>query len=333
MEKCIESSAGKVQLGTALASGLMAGFLVSQPAQASCGSAFCMVNTNWNMQGVALEPGWRLDLRYEYIKQDRPMSGRDRVAVGQIPQDHDEVKTINRNYVATLDYTMNDQWSVSATAPYSDRYHIHNENNDDGTQTPEQWSFARLGDVRVLGRYQLRSEDANAHKLNFYGVNFGMKLPTGDKNVTNAEGERAERTLQPGTGTTDLLLGAFYSQLLGDSDSSWFVQALWQAPFNSSENYRPGRRLSLDVGYRQEVTDRIGLMIQANALYKGRDAGAQAEPDDSGGRFLFVSPGVSFSVSKGFQIYGFVQIPVYQYVNGVQLTSDWSAVIGVSTRF
>jgi hypothetical protein len=42
---------------------------------------------------------------------------------------------------------------------------------------------------------------------------------------------------------------------------------------------------------------------------------------------------VSFALSKSTQLYGFVQLPLYQYVNGVQLTADWSAVVGFSARF
>ena len=301
-------------------------------ANASCGSAFCMVNTNWNLQGVAVEPGLRADFRYEYIRQDQPMSGSNKIGVGQIPRHHDEVKTVNRNYLATLDYTFNDQWAVSATLPYLDRSHTHIHNHG-GAKLPEQWDFERFGDVRMLGRYQLRSEDANAQKLNYYGINFGLKLPTGDKDVVNAAGSRAERTLQPGTGTTDLLLGGYYSQLLGASDASWFVQGLWQTALNSSEDYRPGQRVSLDIGYRYEATDKFGLMLQLNALYRARDSGLQAEPDDTGGKFIFMSPGLSYAVTKATQLYGFVQKPIYQYVNGVQLVADWSVVLGVTARF
>ena len=46
-----------------------------------------------------------------------------------------------------------------------------------------------------------------------------------------------------------------------------------------------------------------------------------------------MSPGVSYSLSRGTQIYGFVQLPLYQHVNGVQLTANWSAAAGVHWRF
>ena len=306
--------------------------LAAPAASANCGLAFCMVNTNWNLQGLAAEPGVRLDMRYEFVRLDQPMNGSDKVAVGQIPRHHDEVRTINRNLVSSLDYTIDDQWSVSAVVPIldADHQHIHNHR---GAQVPESWSFTRLGDVRVSGRYQLAAADTASGKINFYGASFGLKLPTGVRDVTNEAGDQAERSLQPGTGTTDVLLGAFFSQVLPESDASWFVQALGQSPVNSREDYRPGKRLTIDAGYRHELSERVGLMLQVNALWRGRDSGAQAEADDSGGRFFYASPGLSYSISKQTQIYTFVQLPLYQHVNGVQLTADWSALLGLTMRF
>jgi hypothetical protein len=74
-------------------------------------------------------------------------------------------------------------------------------------------------------------------------------------------------------------------------------------------------------------------MLQANAIWRGTDKGANAEPEDSGQRAIFVSPGISWNVARDVQAYAFVQVPVYWWVKGVQLTSDWSAAAGVSFRF
>jgi hypothetical protein len=46
-----------------------------------------------------------------------------------------------------------------------------------------------------------------------------------------------------------------------------------------------------------------------------------------------VSPGASYAVTKSVQLYSFVHKPVYQHVNGVQLTADWSVVAGLNMRF
>jgi len=66
---------------------------------------------------------------------------------------------------------------------------------------------------------------------------------------------------------------------------------------------------------------------------RGKDSGINAEPEDSGGRSLFLSPGVSVAVTRDVRVYGFLQVPLYQYVNGVQLTADKAVVIGLSARF
>jgi predicted porin len=302
------------------------------PAAASCGSAFCLVNTNWSVQGVWNEPGWRLDLRYEHIDQDQPRAGTRRVGVGEVPAHHDEVRTRNNNVLATLDYGITPDWGVSVIVPYVDREHTHIHNHH-GEQIPERWSFHDLGDARVQGRWQAVLDATDTERAAFAGATFGLKLPTSRIDVANPEGEVAERSLQPGTGTTDLLLGAYYRQAIPARQASWFVQ--WQGQFalDAHAGFRAGNQMGLDYGWRYDATDALGLMLQANYRYKARDSGPEAEPQDSGGQFLTLAPGVSYALSPAMQVYAYVQVPLWQRVNGVQLTSDWSATAGLSVQF
>ncbi|HSD61187.1 MAG TPA: hypothetical protein VLC55_10075, partial [Burkholderiales bacterium] len=66
-------------------------------AHGSCGSAYCPITTDWDVRGIWTEPGGRFELRYEYIDQDQPRAGSHKVGVGEVPQEHNEVYTINRN--------------------------------------------------------------------------------------------------------------------------------------------------------------------------------------------------------------------------------------------
>jgi hypothetical protein len=312
---------------------LFASALVFAPAaHAACGAAFCTLNTNWDAIGVWTEPGLRADLRFEYIDQDQPRAGRHKVGVGEIPRHHDEIETRNRNLLATIDYAFTPEWGVTATLPIVDREHRHIHNHR-GEQLLEQWNFTRLGDVRLLGRYQRHSADADTVTMSTAGVNFGLKLPTGPFDVKNGDGDEAERSLQPGTGTTDLLLGAFYRRDLAANGWSWFIQGLWQHALNSRDDFEPGNRVALDWGLRYAASERWSLHLQVNAQHKERDRGSEAEPEDSGGQFVFLSPGASYALTRDVQLYGFVQLPIYQYVNGVQLTADWAFIAGLSSRF
>ena len=300
-------------------------------ASASCGSTFCTVNTNWTTESAMVEAGSSFDLRYEYIKQNQPRSGSKKIAIGQISHHHDEVETVNRNLVATFSRSFESGWGVSVTAPLPDRDHTHIHNHR-GAKLPEEWSYTELGDVRVIGRYELPFY-GQPEKPGKTGLSFGLKLPTGKTSVRNAEGSVAERSLQPGSGTTDLVLGAYHHETLPSVDSSWFTQVQYQRPLNTHGQYKPGSQFGADLGYRYGVSDNLGALIQLNTLFKGRDRGSEAEPADSGGRFAFISPGLSYAISQSMQVYAFYQLPIYQHVNGVQLTSSRGLLAGLSGKF
>jgi hypothetical protein len=301
-------------------------------AQANCGTAFCAVNTDWNVQGIYAEPGARAELRYEYLDQDQLRSGKDKVEPGEEPRHHDELSTLNQAWFATLDYNFASGFGVSAVIPVVQRDHEHIHNHH-GAQIPQEWDFTELSDIRVTGRYQFPLGTQDLDRQRMLGFLFGLKLPTGATDVENDEGEQAERSLQPGTGTTDAILGAYYQVQLPARGLSFFTQAAYAVPLNTHDEYRPGYRTTLDVGMRYQLAEKVALLLQLNAVWRGHDSGAEAEPDDSGGQFVFVSPGISVSVTRNAQLFALVQLPVYQYVNGVQLTADWGATGGLGLRF
>jgi hypothetical protein len=305
---------------------LMAAF----DATAGCGTAFCSLNTDWSTHGAWTDRGGRFDLRYEFIDQDQPRSGTEEVSVGEIPRHHDEVRTINRNLIAGFDYTFDANWGLAITAPVVSRSHSHIHNHH-GAALSEEWNFTRLGDMRLAGRYRFTPESSSPDAGNF-GLQFGAKLPTGETNVANADGEVAERSLQPGSGTTDALFGAFYSGTLG-AESSWFADLILQAPLDERTEYKPGNRVGLDLGISYPWTARIALLLQLNAQWKDSDSGENAEPEDTGGTFVHLSPGFGIGVGDKTRLYAFVQLPLYQDVNGVQLTADWSLAAGISRSF
>ncbi len=304
--------------------------LIAQQAGASCGSAYCSVNTAWEALGAAPKPGWTLDLRYEYLKQDTLRAGSSKTAAAGVADTHDEVSTLNRNVNASLDYAWSSRWGVSLQLPYIQREHHHIHNDPLNGPEPEAWDINALGDVRVVGVYQYANTPQQGTAA---GLRFGLKLPTGSTSERNSGGELAERTLQPGTGTTDLILGAYRHGFWMQGNAAWFAQAQVQQALNSHENFRPGSQLNLDTGLSWRTTAQVNALLQLNAHDRGRDHGAAAEPEDSGSRMLSLSPGLSVATGSVGRIYAFVQVPLYQYVNGTQLTPDWSAVIGWRQRF
>lgn len=299
-------------------------------AHASCGAAYCSVNSDWDTQGAWTEPGWRADLRHEYINQDQPRSGCDRVAVGEVPRHHEEISTLNRNILSSFSYAWSPSAGLSITLPMIERKHLH-RHDDNGVSVDERWNFRKLGDARVVAHFALGDEagDSNAS----YGLLFGLKLPTGRHDLANDEGEVAERTLQPGSGSTDAIVGAFWRRELPGTAASLFTQLTAQAPLKASDGYRPAKNLAWDAGLRYRLMERIQLSAQLNYAAKGRDSGVEAEPEDSGSRMLAFSPGVTVSLARDVRAYAYLQLAIYQNVNGVQLTANRSMVAGISMRF
>ncbi len=312
---------------TALFFGVGCG-LLSPGAQASCGSASCSLATHIDGLGLTANNGWQVDLRYEYIKQDQLRSGTHKAATEFADGEHTEIYTTNKNLVATLDYSAANHWGISVQLPYVQREHYHIFDNA-GTLEAETWNFGSLGDARVTGRYMLDNDTANNTQS---GVQLGVKFPTGKINTTDAAGELAERSLQPGTGTTDVIVGYFRSRDLTvfNVAGRGFMQLQAQAALGQHDGYRAGHQYHLNTGMVFRPTASLSPIVQINLLSKTRDQGINAEPADSGAEYLWLSPGLSKQLGHRARLYGFVQLPLYQRVNGTQLTANWTTSIGVN---
>jgi hypothetical protein len=304
--------------------------MLAMNAAASCGSAFCTINTSWESQGLWSGAGTRVDLRFEYVRQDDLRAGSGKASPSGTVGEDDELTTTNRNWLISVEHSFDEHWGVAVHLPFLSRTHTHIANDPNDGPTPERWDFRRVGDARIIGRYQFGQSDPTDASI---GLRFGIKLPTGVHDVSNSDGVVAERSLQPGTGTTDLILGLYVNGQFDDGRSGWFAQAGLQQPLSSRDDFKPGAQLNLDAGYRRELSGSVDGLLQLNVHAKQRDSGAQAEPDLSGGRFVSLSPGLSWAVSRDTRAYGFAQLPVYRYVNGTQLTARWSLVAGISHAF
>ena len=319
-----------------LLAGLVVGssvLLVCAPANAGCGSAFCTLNTTWDAHDLERGSGATvLDLRYEFIRQDRLRAGNrtpTRDEATAIDHEAAEQYTYNRHLVATLDHAFSPRWGLTAQLPLINRSHAHIA-DPTGTAEPEAWQFRERGDLRVVGRYRLAAFGTAGSS---FALQAGLKFPTGEYKVANAGGVVAERMLQPGTGSTDLILGALWTTPHAGAGTSLFAQIAVQHAVVIRDQYRPGDLYTLNLGVRHPLTQRVAALFQINVLARNRESGANAESALSGGLTLLASPGLAVAITRDIQAYGFVQLPLYRYVNGVQLTADWAVVTGASVRF
>jgi hypothetical protein len=314
--------------------------LASVPARAGCGSASCPIDThalNRPTQG-----GFTFDFSLQSIDQDQPRIGTRNATVGELPgEHHDEVRTLNRVATALVAYAPSDRLELSLTVPFISREHDHLASSHEHARgpaaehnsIPESWDLRGLGDVVLQAR-------AKVAQTNFHVLG-GVKLPTGADDRVNDEGEAGELPIQPGSGTTDGIVGLSYEGgLLRHSGASgpmgnvavmpYFITATYQFRGGQSQGYRLGNELQVNAGGAYLLAHSLEVLLQLNSRFRGRDRGEDAE--FTGGRYLYATPGLRWSHGRS-ALYALVQFPLYQDVNGIQLTSERNYIAGVQTRF
>jgi hypothetical protein len=304
--------------------GLLPGFALA------CSSCGCSISTDWATQGMGAGSGWRADFRYDYINQNQLRTGTGTVDRGSIAfpaAQETQQDTVTRTYNAFIDYSPNANWGVNAQVPYFDRNHTTVVAGDTEVSTSNTQS---MGDVRVLGRYLGFADDHS------WGVQMGVKLATGSYHNNFIAGPQAgnplDRGVQPGTGTTDLLVGVFkFGSLSRDWD--YFGQALLQQPMNSVENFRPGTGLNVNFGVRYMAFERFVPQLQINTRMEKRESGANADIPNSGATLVYLSPGITVNITHAVQAFSFVQVPIYQNVNGLQIEARYTVSAGVRLAF
>ena len=313
----------------------------SASACAACG---CTLSTDWNTLGNTTKPGFTVDVSSTFINQNQQRYGtgtaspaliNSQLAAGQ------EVEAFTKTEITTASLIYNDDiWGVSTQIPYLNRTH-----GTYGTSYPLGSSYSSsadsgIGDIRVVGHYTGFSETQAS------GIIAGLKLPTGNTganfNAGAAAGTPLDPTLQMGTGSTDVILGGYTS---GTVDSyGWFTQGTVQhavatRPALGNIYYRPGDSYSWNsgIGYAGYGA-KISPLLQLNFI--SRQVDTLAAPTNqvtgilaTGGTLVYLSPGVAVRLGGGASLYSFIQLPIYQKVNDLQLVPRYTFAMGVRQSF
>jgi len=297
-------------------------------SDAHCGLAGCLINTDWETQGVWADPGTLLDLQFQYIDQDRLLGVRPSHhghGGGHRPE-----RVITRQTNLRISHGFNDHFGLEFFAPWINRRYEDRRFDGHGNSYLDITEFSKPGDVRLLGRYQFSQPGEETA----YGIRMGVKLPTGDFEQTSAAGRNADRRLQPGTGTTDLIFDAFANGSLPiGTDLRWFTTIGIQESFAKRRNFAPGTEIKADFGVRLPVIESLELLGQVNARWSDRDRGARGFPRDSGGTVVSLTPGLLFRATDKIAVYTLAEFPVIRDLNGEQLVNDYALSVGMAVKF
>lgn len=296
----------------------------------ACSVCGCSLSSDWAAQGYPSLVGLEATVRFEYFDQTQLRSGTgvvDRAALSLPNDDEIQQRTLNRNTWLDLNYVVNSSWAITASIPSHDRFHTTMAEGDTDLSTSRA---SGLGDVRVLVRHQKRRATQNL------SLQFGLKLPTGrfEQNFADGPqaGERLDRGLQLGTGTTDLLAGVSWFAR-PRTTLGCFAQVLLDQPLAARAGFLPSASATLSGGVRWLNTSAFMPQLQLNLKAESREHGANADTANSGGTLAYLSPGVTAEITPRASGFVFVQLPVYQRVNGLQLEPRWILSAGLRCAF
>ena len=292
----------------------------------ACSVCGCSLSSDWAAQGYTMTPGLEAGIRYEYFQQSDLRSGTgsvDRAAFPFPNDDEIQQRTVNRNTWLDLNYVFNSTWAFSVALPYEDRFHTTIAAGDTDISTSRA---SGLGDIRLLARYQQFNPSQS------FSLQFGLKLPAGGFIQDFFEGPQAgellDRGLQLGTGTTDLLAGASWFAK-PSTNLGCFAQVMLDQPLDARAGFLPSTSVTLSGGVRWLNSSRFTPQLQLNLKTEGREHGAEADTPNSGSTLAYVSPGMTAELAPQTTSFVFVQLPVYQRVNGLQLEPKWVLSFGV----
>lgn len=328
----------------------------------ACATCGCALSSDAAM-GYSASSGWMVSLQYDYLNQNQLRTGtrstsRARVAAINDAGGNQEVEngTATRFTTLGVGYAPTADWNFRLLLPYLERSHS-SYGNAQNPLTPGQLSsaaYSGLGDARFITSFQGILPTHN------FGLQLGVKLPTGNYGGPGADGSSVlgrnpkpftsgpnalapspgnlvDTSLQLGTGSTDLIVGAYYYQAVSQ-DFDVFINGQFQAAVSHKLNqagadFRPGNLATVSFGTRYEANPDLVPQLQINITRKSHDQGALADAANSAGTAVYLSPGVTASLGHGTSAYAFLQLPVYRNLQGVQLAPRYAASVGVMYAF
>ncbi len=308
----------------------------------ACAACGCTLSKDWDTQGITSKTGFTADLSFDYLNQNQQRYGSAKasgVLINQLLAATQEIEafTKTQTVTATLNYT-GDTVGLSIQAPFVNRTHGTYGNTAPLGSTYLASADNSLGDVRIIGRYTGFSSEKTS------GMIAGIKLPTGNTGTYFADGVTPlDAGLQIGTGSTDLILGGYTSGSAGEY--GWFAQGTVQHAVATDialagASYRPGDTYTVNTGLRHaEFGAKFTPMLQLNIIKRQADTGTGVPADMitgtpvSGGTLAYLAPGASIRLGGGTTAYGFVQLPVYQAVNSLQIVPQYTLTLGVRQSF
>lgn len=233
-------------------------------------------------------------------------------------------------------YGISDDLTLMAMVPYVRK----SMNHETGTLVRFKTTTEGFGDSKISGMYNIFEQ--NQHKVH---LNFGMSLPTGSTNerydTPAGNNSLLPYPMQLGSGTYDPLLGVTYNNY--GTAWAWGAQAnAVVRVHDNNKDYRLGNKYGVTTWIARNLTENASVSFRLDAKswndIQGSDSRLNtgmvptANPDLRGGQRVDAIIGANLlggsGALEGHRLSAEFGMPVYENLDGPQLSTDYRFIIG-----
>lgn len=199
-----------------------------------------------------------------------------------------------------------------------------------------------LGDVALMGRYTFVKQE-NPETTNIMAGLAGIKFATGGTNAKTSDGmEYLDSHLQPGTGSTDYLLGLSFSHSLERfSLSANLLGTITTAgkfgdtahEFGNALNYDVSGKYRIYPGAFSPTKPQCFFALGLNGEVREREKVAGDTDPDSGGNTIYLTTGLQLVFAPRWVVELSYQHAIYHALKGTQVGETYKAISGVTYLF
>ena len=296
-------------------------------------------------QGVLREKQVEFAANYRYTSSSKYFVG-DKDTTVQLP---DELSSKYLYLRAGYGITKNLTMEVSLGYFFDKR--LSQVNTEDHENSRQDLYSSGISDLLIFPRYDVYYKSSATKKAEVI-IGLGYKIPLGSNNdsilvydnpdpAANDIYQILPPTVQPTNGSQDIIFYAFGLRGFPLKQFNVFANAVYIKKGYNSVGQKFGDYASVAVFASKTFFRNLGITAQLKAEFIDKMDYTQNidvwafysfEPENTGSKKLFFIPQLSYTF-KQVTFYGLAELPLYQYLNGVQVGSDVSVTFGISYRF
>jgi len=268
---------------------------------------------------------WILGINYDYNNLNTLNAGADKL-------DDDSRLRITNSILANIGYSFSDRISVEALFTWVNQTRtITQFGNENFTET------TGIGDAVFLAKYAIPDVLGASSQLN---LGMGTKAPLGKSDLTTEEGFQLTADLQPGSGAWDIIGWLSVSKGVNFRPSATISGSITyrltgknNAYLNNTSTYEFGNVIQAIVGYTDQFL-LFNTIFNPGVVFKYRNAEVDKVQDsdlpNTGGEWVFIRPELGVQITPGILLNSRLELPLYSFVDGTQLTPTLRFTAGVS---